>query len=160
MGDARAGDSGDSEVTTAYADTINAFAGRDVIRTGDFTVESFTDGMNVDYGGVTGDAGRQGHEFNDIAPLHNPKSGDGVGGYANVLFADGHVARVHDTGGQLGYYGDPAVPVDNRPDGFIGPYKSAAGGFEINASAFDEVKSSMWYGRLRSKPLAGGGSVE
>jgi len=160
MGDARAGDSGDSEVTAAYADAINTFAGREVIRVGDFTVESFTDGMSVDYSAVTGDAGRQGHEFNDIAPLHNPKSSDVVGGYANILFADGHVAKVFDTAGQLGYYGDPASAVDNRPDGFLGPYKVAGGGFEINDSAFDEIKSTMWYGRLRTKPIAGGGSIE
>ncbi len=159
MGDSRAGDSGDSEVTTAYADTINAFAGKEVVRAGDFTVESFCDGMNVDFSAVTGDAGRQGHEFNDIAPLHSPKGGDSVGGFANILFADGHVAKIRDTGGQLGYYGDPALPVDNRPDGFIGAYKGAAG-FEINASGFDEIKSDMWYGRMRTKPLPGGGSIE
>ncbi len=160
MGDARAGDSGDSEVTAAYAEKINTFAGREVVRAGDFTVESFTDGMNVDYSAVTLDAGRKGHEFNDIAPLHNPKGGDTVGGYANVLFADGHVARVYDTGGMLSYYGDPANPVENRPDGFIGPYKGASGGFQINKSAFDEIKADIWYGRLRTKPKPGGGSIE
>lgn len=159
MGDARAGDSSDSEVTAAYAQTINEFAGRNVINVGDFTVESFTDGMSVDYSQVTGDAGRQGHEFNDIAPLHNPKDGDFVGGYANVLFADGHVARVNDTGGQLGFYGDPTNPEDNRPDGFLGPYKTTSG-FEINQSGFAEIRSSMWYGRIGVKPQAGGGSIE
>ena len=64
MGDARAGDSSDSEVTGAYADTINAFTGEDTIHVGAYTVESFCDGMSVDYSTVTGDAGRQGHEFN------------------------------------------------------------------------------------------------
>ncbi len=159
MGDARAGDSSDSEVTAAYADTINTFADEEVINAGAFTVESFCDGMSVDYSAVTGDPGRQGHEFNDIAPVHNPTMGDLVGGYANVVFADGHATKVYDTGGQLAYYGDPSNPVDNSPDGFLGPYKGA-GGFEINASAFKEIRGSMWYGRLRPKALPGGGSIE
>jgi prepilin-type N-terminal cleavage/methylation domain-containing protein/prepilin-type processing-associated H-X9-DG protein len=159
MGDARAGDSGDSEVTAAYAAAINAFAGEEVIGVGDYTVESFTDGMSVDFGAVTGDAGRQGHEFNDIAPLHQPKGGNEIGGYANVLFADGHVSNVYDSGGQLNYYGDPANPVEDKPDGFLGAYKTSSG-FEINKSGFDEIRGSMWYGRLRSKPKAGGGSIE
>jgi len=159
MGDARAGDSSDSEVTTAYADTINTFAGKEVIHAGDFTVESFCDGMSVDYSAVTGDAGRQGHEFNDIAPLHSPKSGELVGGYANVLFADGHVAKIYDTGGRLSYYGDVAAPVNDVPDGFLGPYKNG-GSFEINDSGFQEIRSTMWYGRMRPKAQAGGGSIE
>ncbi|MFQ5462084.1 MAG: prepilin-type N-terminal cleavage/methylation domain-containing protein [Phycisphaerae bacterium] len=159
MGDARAGDSGDSEVTAAYANAINAFAGKEVIGVGDFTVESFCDGMSVDYSGVTGDVGRQGHEFNDIAPLHSTKAGDYVGGYANVLFADGHAAKVYDTGGELNFYGDPTAPLADRPDGFIGPYKTTAG-FVINSSAFAEIRSTMWYGRMRPKPQPGGGSIE
>ncbi len=160
MGDARAGDSGDSEVTVAYADAINRFAGREVVRVGEFTVESFTDGMSVDYSSVTGTPGRKGHEFNDIAPLHSPKGGDTIGGYANVLFADGHADKVYDTGGELGYYGDPANPKSDMPDGFIGPYKKSGSAFEINKSAFDEVRGSMWYGRLRPRAKAGGGSIE
>lgn len=159
MGDARAGDSSDSEVTSAYADAINRFAGEQVVGVGDFTVESFTDGMSVDYSAVTGDPGRQGHEFNDIAPLHNPKGRDSVGGFANVLFADGHADKVYDTGGQLSFYGNPSAPEDDRPDGFLGPYKGSGGNFEINQSAFDEIKP-MWYGRLRAKAKAGGGSIE
>jgi len=160
MGDSRAGDSGDSEVTAAYADAINLFAGKQVIQVGDFTVESFTDGMSVDFGAVTNDPGRQGHEFNDIAPLHNPKQGDLVGGYANILFADGHVAKVYDTGGQLNYYGDPSNPENDVPDGFLGAYKTAGTTFEINQSGFEEIRSTMWYGRMRPKAQAGGGSIE
>lgn len=159
MGDARAGDSADSVVTNNYANAINTFADEEVVRAGDLTVESFCDGMSVDYSAVTGDTARQGHEFNDIAPLHSPKSGGVVGGYANVLFADGHVDKVHDTGGQLAFYGDISAPVNDVPDGFIGPYKTG-GGFQINASAFKEIRSSMWYGRLRPKAKPGGGSIE
>ena len=160
MGDSRAGDANDSEVTQAYADVINKFTDKQVVQVGDLTVESFTDGMSVDYSTVTGDAGRKGHEFNDIAPLHNPKKGDVVGGYANLLFADGHVAKVYDTGGQLGYYGDPDNPQNDVPDGFLGPYKTTGTNFEINKTAFDEVRGTMWYGRLRPKAKSGGGSIE
>jgi prepilin-type N-terminal cleavage/methylation domain-containing protein/prepilin-type processing-associated H-X9-DG protein len=147
MGDSRAGDSGDSLVTQAYAEAINAFADKHVIDVGDFTVESFTDGMSVDYSSITGVAGQKGHEFNDIAPIHNAGKYE-CGGYANVLFADGHASAIWDTGGY-----------DNEPDGFLGPYKTGSG-FEINQSAFKEIRDKMWYGRLRAKPLPGGGSIE
>lgn len=160
MGDARAGDSNDSEVTGAYADKINKFADAEVVRVGDFTVESFTDGMAVDFSTVTGDAGRKGHEFNDIAPLHNPKGRELVGGYANILFADGHADKVYDTGGKLGFYGNPSSPEEDVPDGFLGAFKADGSNFQINESGFREVRNSMWYGRLRPRPQAGGGSIE
>ncbi|HSW47076.1 MAG TPA: type II secretion system protein [Phycisphaerae bacterium] len=147
MGDSRAGDSSDSLVSQAYANAINAFADKQVIDVGEYTVESFTDGMSVDYSSLTGTPGQMGHEFNDIEPLHNADK-NGVGGYANVLFADGHVTAVWDNGG----YG-------NEPDGFLGPYKSG-NRFEINQSAFREIREQMWYGRLRSRPRPGGGSIE
>lgn len=148
MGDSRQGDGADSLVTQAYADTINTFADGEVLKAGEYTVESFTDGMSVDFSTVTGDAGRMGHEFNDIAPLH--KANDkGVGGYANVLFADGHVEAVYDSAGK-----------DDSPDGFLGAYKNASGKFEINESGFKEIRDKMWYGRLRPRASAGGGSIE
>jgi len=148
MGDSRAGDSADSTIDSNYARTINEFAGEEVAKVGEYTVESFTDGMTVDYSTVTGRTGQYGHEFNDIWPLHATKSG-GVGGYANVLFADGHVSAVRDSGG-----------LNNKPDAWLGPYKNAQGKFEINASAFDEIRKLMWYGRLRGRALPGGGSIE
>ncbi len=160
MGDSRAGDANDSEVTPAYADAINKFPDKQVSQVGDLTVESFTDGMSVDYSAVTSDAGRKGHEFNDIAPLHNPKKGGVVGGHANLLFVDGHVTKVYDTGGQLGYYRDPANPQNDVPDGFLGPYKTTGTNFEVNKNAFDGVRGTMWYGRLRPKAKPGGGSIE
>jgi prepilin-type N-terminal cleavage/methylation domain-containing protein/prepilin-type processing-associated H-X9-DG protein len=148
MGDSRQGDGNDSMVTAAYANTINDYFDKEVIKAGEYTVESFTDGMSVDFSTVTGDSGRKGHEFNDIVPLH--KANDkGVGGYANVLFADGHVEAVADSGG-----------LDDEPDGFLGAYKNASGTFEINESGFKEIRDKMWYGRLRPVATAGGGSIE
>jgi len=149
LADARVGDSTDASVSATYAQRVNEFAGAPVLRTGDYTVESFTDGMTVDYSGVTGNAGQKGHEFNDFAPLHKPRSGDYVGGFANVLFADGHVAAVNDVAGASG----------NQPDGFLGPYKQGAGNtFAINQTAYDEIAGSIWFSRLRPKTLPGGGS--
>lgn len=148
LGDSRAGDSADSSVTQQYADTINTFADQKVVEKGEFTVESFTDGMAVDFSTVTGNAGQKGHEFNDIVPLHNADK-SGKGGFSNVLFGDGHATSIKDVGGS----GD-------APDGFLGAYKNSAGKFEINTTGFKEIRQNMWYGRLRTKPLPGGGSVE
>ncbi len=159
MGDSRAGDSSDSQITQQYADTINNFADEEVATVGEFTVESFTDGMSVDFSTVTGDAGRFGHEINDIVPLHDAKDQATVGGFANILFADGHAAKVYDTGGQLGYYGDPQAPVDDVADGFLGAYK-VPGDFEINETGFREIREQIWFGRLRPLFLAGGGNIE
>jgi prepilin-type processing-associated H-X9-DG protein len=150
MGDARAGDGTEAAVDAAYAQTVNTFADETVLTAGEYTAESFTDGMNVDYGGVSGNAGEKGHEFNDIAPLHKPKSGDYVGGFANVLFADGHVSAVTDVAGVNG----------NKPDGFLGPYRTNGTNFEINQDAFKEIRKTMWYGRMRPKAGGGGGSDE
>lgn len=148
MGDSRAGDSSDSLVTQEYANTINQFADQKVIDAGDYTVESFTDGMSVDFSAVTGKPGQMGHEFNDIGPLHNADR-SGNGGFANVLFADGHATGIKDSGGE-----------DDEPDGYLGAYKNSSGQFQINASAFKEIRRNLWYGRLRSRPTAGGGSIE
>ncbi|HLG27189.1 MAG TPA: hypothetical protein VI423_05335, partial [Paenisporosarcina sp.] len=63
-------------------------------------------------------------------------------------FTDGHAAAVYDTSGELG-----------EPDGYLGPYKSG-GSFQINLQAFDEIRKTMWFGRLRPMSLPGGGSVE
>jgi prepilin-type processing-associated H-X9-DG protein/prepilin-type N-terminal cleavage/methylation domain-containing protein len=150
MGDSRAGEASEVTLDSAKAAILNAFADESIARAGDLMVESFTDGMAVDYSAadITGDAGRMGHEFNDIEPLHNSKGG--VGGYANILFADGHAEGVYDTGG-----------INNEPDNFIGPFRaSETSPFQINVTGFKEIRSKVWYGRLRPRPRAGGGSVE
>jgi prepilin-type N-terminal cleavage/methylation domain-containing protein/prepilin-type processing-associated H-X9-DG protein len=150
LGDSRAGDSADATVTASIAQTINTFADRRVVNPGELLVESFTDGMAVDMSNLLGEPSVKGHELNDIAPLHNPKSGDYVGGYSNVLFADGHVAAVRDTGGET-----------DQPDGWLGAYKAGGtGAFEMNLSAYKELRGSVWIRRLRSKATPGGGSSE
>ncbi len=150
MGDARPGDGSEATVTAAVATTINAYAGEEIVQVNDLTVEAFTDGMAVVMDTLLGTTGRKGHEFNDIQPLHKMDS-TGKGGYANVLFADGHAAGITDEGGE-----------NDAPDGFIGAYKPGNTGssFSINETAFDEINGVMWYGRIRPRVTPGGGSVE
>lgn len=150
IGDSRAGDGAEASVTAPMAQTINTFADSSVVNSGDYTVESFTDGMAVDFSVVSGVTGEKAHEINDIAPVHNPKKGDYLGGFTNVLFSDGHVSAVNDNGGE-----------NDAPDGWIGPYKAnGSGNFEINSSANKEVRGKIWIQRLRSKASSGGGSSE
>ena len=172
IGNSRNGDSGDSSVTQTYADTINTFVGLTgadgnppLLKAGDFTVESFTDGMAaVPVEAVATDIGiasqsdeptNRLHELNDIVPIvGGRKSGDGkyVGGSAQILFADGHVAKVKDEAG-----------LNNEPDGFIGAFKGGTNTFDLNDSAFaKEIRNKIWVRQLGNGQNlgAGGGSVE
>jgi prepilin-type N-terminal cleavage/methylation domain-containing protein/prepilin-type processing-associated H-X9-DG protein len=172
IGNSRNGDSGDSTVTQTYAETINTFVGLTgadgnppLLKAGDYTVESFTDGMAaVPVGTVATDIGIAGqtdepadklHELNDIVPIvGGRKSGDGkyVGGSAQILFADGHVAKVRDEAG-----------LNNEPDGFIGAFKGGVNTFDLNDSAYaKEIRNKIWVRQLGNGQNlgAGGGSVE
>jgi len=183
-GDDHGGGGGHSEndviINGAVAASINAFAdptGRKrPARIGEPMVEGMTDGpaatinAGLDTPWGQGDGTRKVHTLSDIAPVHKAKVGlvnanaeDGplsrmVGGFAPILFADGHVARVFDTGGYAG----------TRGDGWLGPFQGEPGAHEgdpghefvLDASALDEIRDQVWLGRLRSILTAGGGSVE
>ncbi|MFM8633996.1 MAG: prepilin-type N-terminal cleavage/methylation domain-containing protein [Planctomycetia bacterium] len=172
LGNSRNGDGGDSQVTQTYAETINTFAGLTgadgnppLLKAGDFTVESFTDGMAaVPVGSVATDIGISGatdeptnrlHELNDIVPIvGGRKSGDGkyVGGSAQILFADGHVAKIKDSAG-----------LSDEADGFIGAFKGGTNTFDLNDSAYaKEIRNKIWVRQLGNglNLGAGGGSVE
>jgi prepilin-type N-terminal cleavage/methylation domain-containing protein/prepilin-type processing-associated H-X9-DG protein len=169
MGAARNGDGSDALVTSAMFDAFNTFFGTDqkIVTTGQILVESFTDGMNCPFTDTTlgGSADEKIHEINDIVPIHNGRKTavvDGgttvnlsTGGYAQILFADGHVAKVTDEGG-----------FQNNPDGWLGPYKATPAvltsqGFAINASGFDEVRNDIWLEQIGSSGGGvGGGAVE
>lgn len=136
MGDGRAASDMRACLDATMAATINTFAGQSVCGSGEMLAESFTQGMVVDYSGVAEKGVMRGHDFSDIAPLHHTRSG--VGGEANVLFADGHVEAIRDSGG-----------VDGDPDGFIGPYRTGSGKAEINASAYAEIKDQLYVNRMR-----------
>ena len=171
VGNSRNGDGSDASVTQTYADTVNNFVGLTgtdgnppLLKAGDFTVESFTDGMSaVPTGNVATDIGIAGstsepadrlHEFNDFIPIVGARKNGSVytGGAAQILFADGHVARIKDEAG-----------LNDEPDGFIGAYKAAATDttYTINDSAYSkELRNKIWVRQLGSgENLGKGGGV-
>jgi prepilin-type N-terminal cleavage/methylation domain-containing protein/prepilin-type processing-associated H-X9-DG protein len=165
MGPARAGDGSDalvgggSEYTPAtgvgaVASVMNAFAGKTIVKTNDLLVEAFNDGMNVDFGtALGGAAGQKVHEFGDIEPLHQPKNSNGTGGFAPILFADGHVEKVVDTV----TYNDTT----GRGDGFIGNGVGRDGNGKItsvviDAPTYQEISEQIWIKRLRNRQSAAG----
>jgi len=164
MGPARNGDGADALVTDAVFQKFGEFFGTDqkIVTTGAILVESFTDGMNCPFEDVAlgGATGEKIHEINDIVPLHGARKTQ-VGantlltsGYAQVLFADGHVAKVEDTGG-----------FQDSPDSWIGPFKTGAvptaQTFEINKTGYDETRELIWLEQIgNSSGGVGGGAVE
>jgi prepilin-type N-terminal cleavage/methylation domain-containing protein/prepilin-type processing-associated H-X9-DG protein len=169
MGAARNGDGADALVTSTMFEAFNTFFGTDqkVVTTGQILVEAFTDGMNCPFEDTTlgGASGEKIHEINDIVPLHGARTtavsdnGTNVnlqtGGYAQVLFADGHVAKVADEGGFA-----------DNPDGWLGPYKATPAtltsqGFAINASGYNEIRNEIWLEQIgNAGGGVGGGAVE
>ena len=166
MGPARAGDGLDALVAGtgsefsppsgfgAVASVMNAFAGKTIVKTNDLLVESFNDGMNVAFPAELGGGdGRFVHEFGDIEPLHQPKNSDGSGGFAPILFADGHVEKVLDTV----TYGNTA----GKGDGFIGNGVTRDGDGKItsvviDAPSYQEISEQIWIKRLRNRQSASG----
>lgn len=175
---------------TAVASTINSFidpTGRKrIVKGGDFTLESFTDGPNA----VVADAlrakqsfGRPAwtwsagantpyvHEISDIAPRAKAKkvinaanpAGVLAGGFANVLFADGSTRRVSDNNGYGG---------GQKGDGWIGPFQQGGRHEQkrrfttsqwyhvADENVYEEVRDDIYLGVLRSRLSAGGGSSE
>lgn len=179
MAAARPGETSDAEITNTYAGTVNNFFGiRGLVKPGDMACESFCDGMQVAFdtttvgtligvpAGTMAEAQRDGefiHEFNDFQPIHSAKEQkiqagadvQLVGGFANVLFADGSVRKIKDVGG-----------LNNRIDGQLGCYGSdftsgqAGKTMTINQSGLDEVKEQLWLKRVSIPMQAGGGTQE
>lgn len=179
MGAARSGDGNDSTINASgvnAAETINRFidpSGRKrIVKVGDFTVESFTDGPSATRVIAGANAGvyatsenEQVHEINDIVPnckAKKIKTAFGQlfgGGFANILFADGSMRKVQDNNG----YGGA-----NKGDSWLGPYpndpdgttETARGQYRFDAGAYDEVRDDLYLGRMRGRLQAGGGSAE
>jgi prepilin-type processing-associated H-X9-DG protein len=165
MGPARASDGPNFTVRSAtrrlrsgIADArINDFMGFRLVKPADLVLESFTDGMTVDASGVPGiePGERLLHDFSDIEPLHMARA-NGTGGFAPLLFADGHVARVHDAatvGGSTG-----------RGDGYLGnrDARDASGAVTstaIDAAGYNEVADDLWPKRLRAADASSGGVI-
>jgi prepilin-type processing-associated H-X9-DG protein len=128
-----------------------------LVKPADLVLESFTDGMTVDASGVPGiePGERLLHDFSDIEPLHMARA-NGTGGFAPLLFADGHVARVHDAatvGGSTG-----------RGDGYLGnrDARDASGAVTstaIDAAGYNEVADDLWPKRLRAADASSGGVI-
>lgn len=172
IGNSRNGDGSDAAVDQTYATTVNTFVGLTgadgnppLLKAGDYTVESFTDGMSavpvetvaadIGIAGATDEPADRLHELNDIVPIvGGRKSGDGkyVGGSAQILFADGHVEKVRDAAG-----------LNDEPDGFIGAFKGGTNTFDLNNSAYaKEIRNKIWVRQLGNGQNlgVGGGQVE
>jgi prepilin-type N-terminal cleavage/methylation domain-containing protein/prepilin-type processing-associated H-X9-DG protein len=171
IANSRNGDGSDASVDQAYADAVNTFTGINgsdgkppLLKSGDFTVESFTDGMNaipdssvataMGLTGSTTEPTNAVHEFNDFLPVVGARKNGNVyaGGSCQILFADGHVARIRDEGG-----------FDNEPDGYIGAYKATASATEytVNDDAYaKEIRNKLWVRNLgNGENLGKGGGV-
>ena len=168
MGNARNGDGSEALLDSTMAAALNTFwgkttVGEEVAQAGDFTVEAFCDGMSADASGIAALVGnfdsteQKLHEFNDIQPIVNARPNDvsggpDVGGYAQIVHADGSVQKHFDVAGA----GDDS-------DGFIGAYKNAGGsGYTVNASAWNgEARGKIWLKQLGGvSKQAGGGAIE
>ena len=166
MGPARATDGpsfvvrpGAVRLRTGVADgVINGFVGFRLVRPNDLLLDSFTDGMNVVFTdpAIGGGLSRKIHELSDIHPLHQPKAG-GAGGFAPLLFADGHVERVFDrvTAG--------ASAGPSKGDSFIGngvtTTSGTISGFVIDGPSYEEAADQIWLKRLRMATLDDGTTV-
>jgi len=171
MGAARVGDGNDSTINASgvnSATSINNYVNdfgtvrKIVAKVGDFTCESFCDGMDATVLNANPlyTVNSKVHENNDIVPNCRQKTlahpdGSKVfgGGYGNILFADLSCRRVNDVGGYNG-----------KGDGWLGAYKNTgkinSGSFFMNESSLDECRDEMWLGRMRVALTAGGGSSE
>ena len=134
---------------------VNGFVGFKLVRPNDLLLDSFTDGMNVLFqdSAIGGSPGRKIHELSDIHPLHQPKR-NGSGGFAPILFADGHVERVFDRV-------SATEPGGDRGDAFIGNSVTVDGngtvnGFVIDGPSYQEAADQIWLKRLRTATLTDG----
>jgi prepilin-type N-terminal cleavage/methylation domain-containing protein/prepilin-type processing-associated H-X9-DG protein len=138
-------------VSAAMATTMQRFAGSPIVKANDVLVDRFTGGMTVT--GSSADSTLAGafiHEFTQIEPLHQPKTAQGTGGHAPILFADGHVEKVQDS------VTTGATENSTKGDGYLGNNASRA----IGPLGYQEVADQMWARRLRtSQPAATTGGV-
>ncbi len=135
--------------STAAMGDMNTFAGTTIVKLNDVLVDRFTTGMNVANTNITADvpgAGTMIHNFAAIAPLHQPKTAQGTGGHAPLLFADGHVEKVQDTV-TTAASGEDTL----KGDGFIG--NNAAG--VIGPEGYQEISAQVWTRRLRTDQISG-----
>lgn len=120
------------------ASTLKSFTGSAIAKANDRMTTSMTDGMVVALDAALGGAANEKvHDLSGILPLHQPKSADGTGGFAPVLFADGHVERATDTV----KFGDKTAG-----DGYIGNDATD----QLDADMYQEASDLIWLKRLRN----------
>ena len=116
--------------------TMNAFGvPNTVVKAGDRMTQTMGNGMTIDDPDPNADSADRVHDMSVIFPFHQPKTSDGFGGHAPVLFADLHVEKVNDTVSSTGSTGD----------GFIG--NNAA---TLTEPMYEEAADVMWIKRLRN----------
>jgi prepilin-type N-terminal cleavage/methylation domain-containing protein len=138
-----AGANGLVDATAAAA--LKSFTGSSVARANDRLTASFTDGMLVPFTDTAlgGSAGEFVHDLSGIYPLHQPKTADGAGGFAPVLFADLHVEKVFDTVS----FGDTS-----NGDGYIGNGPDGTNNYGLDGDMYQEASDLIWVKRLRNQP--------
>ena len=138
------GDAG--QLDSAEAAAIRDFTGASasVAKANDRMTASFTDGMVVPFTDTAlgGSAGEYVHDLSGIYPLHQPKTADGAGGFAPVLFADLHVEKVSDTVSE----GDTT-----KGDGYIGDKPGAGSTYALDGDMYQEASDTIWIKRLRNQ---------
>jgi prepilin-type N-terminal cleavage/methylation domain-containing protein/prepilin-type processing-associated H-X9-DG protein len=167
LANARNGDGSDALVTATVATAINGFTGADgttgepaTVNEGDYCVEAFCDGLSAIPTAAVATAadlasGEQVHEFNDFVPIVGARKADDgtyVGGSCQVLFADGHVAKIVD-----------ATGVEDQGDGYIGAYKDSVSTFALEMNGYEqEMRNKIWMRQLGNGANmgAGGGVIE
>lgn len=134
-------------IDATVAQGLKNFTGEAAIaKANDRMTASFTDGMIVPFTDTAlgGAAGEFVHDLSAVYPLHQPKTADGAGGFAPVLFADLHVEKVFDTAedgaGKTG-------------DGYIGNGPATGATTPVltmDDDMYQEVSDLIWIKRLRN----------
>lgn len=106
-----------------------------LVKAGDRMTQTMGNGMTIDDPDANAAPADMVHDMSVIFPFHQPKTSEGYGGHAPVLFADLHVEKVNDTVGSTG----------NTGDGFIGN-----NGTNLTEPMYEEAADVMWIKRLRN----------
>ena len=126
----------DGLVDATAATALKSFTGSAIAKANDRMTASMTEGMIV-----SGSAASTGsafvHDLRGIYPLHQPKTADGNGGHASVLFADGHVEKIFDT---------VSAGDTTKGDGYIGNNDALT----LDADMYQEASDLIWVKRLRN----------
>jgi prepilin-type N-terminal cleavage/methylation domain-containing protein len=103
-----------------------------LVKAGDRMTQTMGNGMTITDPNA---AAEKVHDSSVIFPFHQPKTSEGYGGHAPVLFADLHVEKVNDTVSSTASTGD----------GFIGN-----NGTTLTEPMYEEAADVMWMKRLRN----------